>query len=80
MIQLVAGSVLLLGVTYTWFRMRKLKTLILFMKRLLILILVKSLALVAEAVYFLAVPPEKAITKQYIFLSSGAEFVNWATT
>lgn len=51
LVQLAGGVILLLQICYTWNRMRKLKTLITFMKHLLLLLFLKSIALIAEQIY-----------------------------
>ena len=53
-VQLVGGFALLVQVIYTWLKMRKLNVLIRFMKKLLILVFVKSVSQVAEATILLS--------------------------
>lgn len=51
--QMASGFALLVQVIYTWLKMRKLQTLIKFMKVLLVLVLFKSLALLSESFYMM---------------------------
>ena len=64
----------------TWARMRKLATLIKFMKRLLLFVFIKSVALIVEATILFAVPDLDEFEKKYIALTTLAEFVNWIST
>ena len=67
-------------VLVTWARMRKLATLIKFMKRLLLFVFIKSVALIAEATVLFAVPDLDEYEKKYIALTTLAEFMNWIST
>ena len=64
----------------TWARMRKLATLIKFMKRLLLFVFIKSVAIITEATILLAVPNLDEYEKKYLILVVMAEFVNWIST
>ena len=60
--------------------MRKLATLIKFMKRLLLFVFIKSVALITEATILFAVPHLEEYEKKYLVLTTWAEFVNWIST
>ena len=64
----------------TWARMRKLATLIKFMKRLLLFVFIKSVAIITEATILLAVPNLDEYEKKYLILVVMAEFINWIST
>ena len=64
----------------TWAKMRKLATLIKFMKRLLLFVFIKSVALITEATILFAVPNLDEYEKKYLVLTTWAEFVNWIST
>jgi len=81
-LQLIGGIVLFIKVCTTWNRMRKLKTLITFMKKLLILLLLRSFALIGEIVYELA--SKKGDDYKggdlNIWIHDFTEFINWILT
>ena len=81
-LQLVGGIVLLIKVWTTWNRMRKLKTLITFMKKLLILLLLRSFALIGEIIYELASKKGEDYKggDLNIWIHDVTEFINWTLT
>lgn len=82
LLQLIGGIVLLIKVWTTWNRMRKLKTLIIFMKKLLILLLLRSFALIGEIIYELDSKKgdDYKGSDLNIWIHDVTEFINWTLT
>ena len=83
LVQLAGGVILLLQICYTWNRMRKLKTLITFMKQLLILLLLKSIALIGEQIYEIILRKAGQLHSGRdfsVYIHGGLEFLNWILT
>ena len=78
--QMISGFALLVQVVYSWLKMRKLNTLIRFMKRLLILIFIKSLALLSEGSYLLTQDTGTYHDPSVMYIWTSFEFVNWINT
>lgn len=79
-VQCLHGLALLIQVVYTWLMMRKLNVLIRFMKKLLILIFVKSLVDIAETAYFMLKSDRVDDNSQDFIFTACSEFVNWICT
>jgi len=79
-IQLLAGVILLLQIGYTWCKMRKLKTLISFMRKLLLMISLKTLALLGESIYILVCSDWFYGNDSTVYITACTEFINWIIT
>lgn len=79
-VQLFVGFVLFCMVIYTWCRMRKLNTLIVFMKKLLIAIGLKALALIVEAIYMFTLNGTEWRDTETVYVYCFCEYINWICT
>ena len=71
---------MLFQVIYTWVGNCKLQKSVGFMIVLLVLLLLKSLALIVEAVLWLIIFDDQIGTFARLFMTSCSEFVNWVST
>ena len=79
-LELICGFCLGAMVIFAWCKMRKLNTLIVFMKKLLVLIGMKSLMLLSEASYMLSLKKPDWRLEQTVVITSCFEFLNWSCT
>ena len=50
------------------------------MKKLLLFVFIKSVALITEATIMFAIPDLEEYEKKYLLLATGTEFINWTNT